>query len=524
MNRSFIWIIFIVSCQSVFGQFVDTLGSSPSMNQRELQLIVQQWILTDNAAGLAFSNVNKGGFTTFESFRSKGSHHRVQEGSANNGILFSSEGYSRFNDKIFARGQFSFLKNDEHDRAWSDVVHTYNANPYIFGSSVRGNYDKQQFDMKLQIYTAPVGRFNFGISVDYKVADISRQRDPRSRTYFIDYAIIPALTHSVSDNSKLGLYAFYRYDKERTPNLSTVQTDPNLQYFTFTGLQNAIGRVGGYRAFERQFVSDYTGGGIQYNYDDHAVKLLVSAGMDVQWQQTLGNKKQSPGSFNAYCFNFLANLIFRKERFLHNMLLTARHKDGGADEFRQTLISERDPITGISTEYWKTDYIYANRFVVSTSDVMLRWKMYSLKSNQKEYDWSIGAEAAYQAFLNTYYLPKSVYEVGKVYAGLNGSLFLLNNNEHRLEFESIIKTGFSSNALLDLAHETEISEWVLTADLDYHRRNTIELSGSFKYTFPMKFVKNNLMSGYARLYGGNQFASDSHNWFSFGLTIGLLTL
>jgi hypothetical protein len=523
MNKTVLHIVFIVCCQPVFAQFVDTLGVTPSLNQRELQLVYQQWLYTDNAAGLAFSNVNKGGFTTFERYQSKGNHHRVQEGSANTWILFSSEGYSRFSDKLFARGKFSFLKNDETDRAWSDVVYTYNANPFIFGSSVRGNYDKQQFDMNLQVYSALVGKVTLGISMNYLVADISRQRDPRSRTYFIDYAVIPSVTYSLSGKSKLGLNAFYRYDKERTPNLSTVQTDPNLQYYTFTGLQNALGRIGGYRAFQRQFISDYTGGAIQYQYNDQGTKLLVSLGMDMQWQQTLGDKRQSPGSFNAYYINALANLILRKEKHLHNILFAARFKDGGADEYRQTLFAERDSVTGVSTEFWKTDYVYVNRFIVTTSDVSLSYKSYRLKSNQKEYDRSIGAELGYQSFSNRYFLPESNYAVERFFAGIHGSLFLYDNHGHSLVLSSLVKAGVPVNTELHLSHETDVSEFVLKPDMDFHRRNSLELSGSIKYSFPMKFVSNSSMSGYARLFGGNQFAENSHNWFSFSLAIGLLT-
>lgn len=524
MKKHIILLVSLIFCKSILAQNVDTLGTTPSFNQRELQVILQQWSITNNAAGLAFANVNKGGLTILERAQSEGNHHRVQQGSLNRGIRFFSEGYSKFNDKIFTRGQFVFHKNLEYDRAWSDVANTYNANPYIFGSSVRGNYDQQKFDLNVKVYTTTLGRTNLGLALDYKVADISRQRDPRSRSFMLDYAITPSVVYTLSDNSKLGINAFYRFDKEDMPNLSTVQTDPNLRYYTFSGLHHAQGRIGGYRAFKRRFVSDYLGADLQYQYAQQGLQLLVSGGFHMQWQETLGDKKQSPGSFNAFNYNILTSVLIRNDKFLHKAQISGSLKDGGADEYRQSLHSERDPITGTSTEYWKTDYIYKNRFVVKTTDINLAWKSYALRTNQQEYRWSIGAMAAYESFSNIYYLPQSEYAAEKLLAGLEGSCFVFNKNDHRVELEAMTQTGYSLDTRLELSHETEISEQILRPDLDFHSRNTLEVQMALKYTFPMRFSRKNAMSGYARLYAGNLFAKDSANWTAFGFSIGLLTL
>ncbi len=519
-------ILFILStvCLLAYPQYVDSLGVLPSLNQREMQLVMQQWLRTGNAAGMVFNQVNKGGFTTLERSFDQGNHHRVQEGSSNSSLRFSSDGYSRFNDNLFARGSFSFVKHDEKDRGWSDVLRTYNANPYIFGSSVRGDYDTQLFDLTLQVYMLPRGRLNAGFTIDYRVADISRQRDPRSRSYFIDYTISPAITYKVSARSKLGLNAFYRYDKERTPNLTTVQTDPNLQYYTFSGVEYAAGRIGGYRAFQRQFISDYVGVALQYQYETDAMSLLLASGADKQWQQTLGDKKQSPGSYNAYHFHTTANLILKRDISVNQILLTSRLKNGGADEYRQRLHTIRDSITGISTEFWITDYVYKNRFVVYTSDLNISWKRYAYKPNQKEFAWTVGAEAGWQDFANIYYLPRSDYAASRMYAGVNGSWYLYEHNHHRLELLPLVRAGFALKSKLDISSDTEIANFVLKPDIEFHKRNSWELAGSLKYTFPMQFAKNNPMSGYARLYAGNLFAGQNHHRLSFSLAIGLLTL
>ena len=514
---------FVFISISLWAQQIDTLGGSPSINQRELQVILQQWTITDNAAGLAFSNVNRGGFTTLEWFNGQGNHHRMQEGSARNGLNFFSEGFSSFSEKIHARGRFAFHKELEQDRAWSDVMNTYNANPYIFGSNVRGDYDSQIFDLDLNIFTNPVGRFTFGLAFDYKVADVSRQRDPRSRTYMLDYAVLPSVVYALNPNSRVGINVLYRYDKERMPNLSTVQTDPNLQYFTFSGLQNVDGRIGGYRAFQRQFISEYLGGSVQYNYHTDNMSLLIAPGFQIQNQETLGDKKQSPGSYNANHLYGTASLLMMNEQFVHQLELKAAYTDGGADEYRQSLFTERDEETGTSTEYWVTDYKYKNRYIISTTDADLSWKTYGLRPNQKEYSWSAGLDAAYSAFTNKYYLPESFYESEKLFGGVNGSVFILNRDYHRLELGASFMAGFALHGALDLYEDNEFSLQVLRPDLEYHNRDTYQVGGFLKYNFPMRFVERSRMSGYARIYGEKLIAENSHDWFTINIAIGLLT-
>ncbi len=524
MNRFISLIAFIVLFQPLYSQKVDSVAVTPSINQRSLQVVMQHWINTDNAAGLTFANVNKGGFTTFENYFSGGSHHRVQEGDGINGMRLYSEGYRSFNKRLFARGSFHFNKFIEQNRAWSDVVNTYNSNPYIMGSSVKGDYDSQQIELNLKVYTDTIGRFTYGLSSNYEVLDISRQRDPRTRTYLLDYNIAPSVTYKVTANSRIGANAYYRFQKEKMPSISTVQTDPNLKYYTFFGLQNFNSKIGGYKGFKRQFESDFVGSAIQYNYTNAFVNVLVSGGVDAQWQETVGDKKQSPGSFNSFGYNFLTSILVKANRFVHNAALTAKYSNGAADEYRQSLYTVRDPETGTSTEYWVTDYIYENRFITETYNLAMSWKTYGLKQNGQETKWSLGLDASYSSFRNTYYLPTSTFSASVACAGISGSYLLLDRRSHTLEVSSHVEGGINLDSELDLANTSEVSELILAPDLDYYKRSTIKVGGAITYNFPLVFAGRGAMTGYARIYGENMFASNSYNWHVFGLAIGLLTL
>ena len=502
----------------------DTTAAFPEYQKREIQKILQQWSNTSNAAGMSFSKTDIGSFATLEGYSSGGDYHRVQEGSANNGLKFSTERYDKLNDKVFVKGSFSFNLNKEKDRVWSDVFNSYNANPYIYGSSVKGDYETQLYDLNLKVYTLQFGKLNYGLTLDYNVADMARQRDPRSRSYLLNYSLIPSIVYNLDNNNKLGINLLYTYNKEQMPGLTTVQTDPNLQYYTFTGLENAIGRIGGYKGFSRQFVSDAFGADIQYSFSNDKINWLVSVGAEVNKEETLGDKKQSPGSYNSYKYNVYSNLLLKGAKFLHNFQLKGSIINGGADEFRQSLIAERDTLTGVSTQIWETIYTYKNRYVVKTAEIEASWKFYSMDKSGDGYKWSAGLSANYSSFENIYYLLRSEYGAEKVSFGIDGSYLLWDNKYNKLIFDAQAIACLKIDSKLNVSSETEIYNSILRPDLEYHNLNTFYAGGSLIYTFPLQFVKNSKLTGYAKLYGGNIFASDNIRWCNIGIAIGLLTL
>jgi hypothetical protein len=523
MKRYITAILMFALCNPIFSQEKDTLKTFPDVQYRSLQVTSQLWLKSDNAAGLAFSNVNRGSYTYIDRNLSNGNYHRAQEGSSNKILKFSSERYDKLNERVMVRGHFSFSIINEGDRSWSDVKNTYNSNPFIYGSSVKGDYETQQFDLNLKVYSKTKNRMNFGVTLDYHVSDISRQRDPRSRSYLLDYSLIPSMTYKLNDYSKLGVDLYYRYDKEKMPGLSTVQTDPNLKYYTFTGLENAIGRIGGYKGFSRQFISDYAGTSLQYNYEKNSVKLLVSIGTDMQWQQTLGDKKQSPGSYNSFNYRVMSNLLINSTKYLHNLYLKASMYDGGADEFRQNLVSEKDPETGVITESWVTIHTYKNRVINKVSELNAYWKIYSLINSGRGYKWSIGLSGGYYNFSNCHYLPKSEFGSGRMNFGVDGSYLLFDRKNRIVEFEGLLRSSFKTDSYLITATQNEITENILNPDHEFFNLNTFQIFGTLKYSFPINIIKSSKISGFVKIYGGNIFAGSAHNRNSAGLSIGILT-
>ena len=154
----------------------------------------QLWRQTDNAAGLSLDTIRNRGYALFEFAHRDGDYRRVQEGGQSNQLTFKTERYQTIAGVLVGYGRFHFNMDHTKDRAWCDVMRPYNSNPFMPGSSVRGAYDTQLFDFTAAIGTIKLRGLTAGMRLDYKVADLSRLRDPRSRSQLLDYKLTPSLT------------------------------------------------------------------------------------------------------------------------------------------------------------------------------------------------------------------------------------------------------------------------------------------------------------------------------------------
>ena len=161
----------------------------------------QLWRLTNNAAGLSLDSSANRGIAYFDYSHTDGDLHRVQDGGMNNKLQFATERYQKVGKYLYGYGSFKFDMGRTKDRAWSDVTRSYNSNPFISGSSVKGKYDNQDFEMNASLASIPVGRFTYGANLLYKVGDLSRLRDPRSRINLAQYRLTPAITYSLGQDS-----------------------------------------------------------------------------------------------------------------------------------------------------------------------------------------------------------------------------------------------------------------------------------------------------------------------------------
>ena len=223
------------------------------------------WRLTENAAGLSIDHTRNRGYAEFDVQHQEGDYTRVQEGGMRNQLTFQTERYQAIGRHLVGYGRFNFGMDRTKDRAWADVMRPYLSNPFYGGSSVSGKYDTQTFDFSAALATKPLAEegLRLGMRLDYKVADLSRLRDPRSRSELLQYRLSPAATFT-KGKSTIGLSGHYDRRKEKIPNMTTVQQDPNLVYYQMTGLGEATGLVGGYSGYQREWVNHELGAELTY--------------------------------------------------------------------------------------------------------------------------------------------------------------------------------------------------------------------------------------------------------------------
>ena len=491
-------------------------------HRQELEVLFQRFSLTNNAAGMGLAQPSAGSKTQISVFDQMGDYHLAQQGEGDLGFRFSTLRYDSFSDKLFMRGSFYYQLDREKNRPWSDVMDPWFSIPYFYGSAVAKDYDTHDCGLAFDLYTAPLGDWiSVGVKTDYRVADISGMRDPRPRTGFLDWQVIPSALVTLGAHH-VGLDLGYGYSKEKLSGLTTIQSYPNLYYYKMTGLDHVDGAISAYSGFKRQFSGSRLLGDVSYQYAEGPWNVLASAGLEYKKLDAIGDKLQHVGSFNYFQYKALASATYAAGSLLHSLKLEGRWKDAGADEYLQELTSEKDPVTGATTEAWETLYVYKNRYMLKTTNLAMDYKLYGDYTGT-DYRWSVGAGVAMDGFVKSYYLPYSGFQSDALTLSLEGSFRLLEARGHKVDlsargaFRKALRTALSVNE--DNLYVKE----VLQPDKAYYAKDALRFGGSVLWEFPLNLGKAGLASGYVRLDGGMLKALPEGSLSRVELSVGLFT-
>lgn len=449
----------------------------------------QLWRLTDNAAGLGFDNSDDRGYAEFSVQHQSGSYHRVQEGGQQNELLFTTERYQHIGAFLVGYGRFQFQQNRTKDRAWCDVMRPYNSNPFFGGSSFAGKYDTQAFDLSAALSTIPIPlagtdmdrELTLGVRLDYKVGDLSRLRDPRSRSELLDYRLSPSVVYAFG-NHRTGVSGFYHRRKEKIPNITTVQTDPNLMYYQMTGLEHASGLVGGYSGYNREWVNHEFGAQLNYQYQKGAVNSLTSASLSRGSENVYGTYKYEPGHYTSFVYQLTSHNRITTGSLIHQADLDVTYNEDYADEYRQQLIQERDANNGYTSYRYETQIEYKKRYQVRVLDAALHYRT-NILQDEKVSAYG-GLRLSLLQVKNRYLLPQSDLKYNHFNIQLEGGKAFLGN---RLWIDIAGTWHLSSKAELNLADATTAyAQQVLLPDMDYYRADFWQGHLEAKYLFPMR--------------------------------------
>lgn len=478
---------------------------------------MQLWRQTNNAAGISLDSSANRGIAYFDFSHTGGDLHRVQDGGINNKLQFITERYQKVGKYLYGYGSFKFDMGRTKDRAWSDVIRSYNSNPFISGSSVKGKYDNQDFEMNASLASIPLGHFTYGANLFYKTGDLSRLRDPRSRINLAQYRLTPAITYSFGNNT-LGLAAHYDRRKEKLAGLTTVQTDPNLKYYVMTGLEQATGTIGGYQGYMREYVNHEFGMELDYSIKTSALQSLNSITFAHGTEYIYGTNKYEPGRYFNNKYGFATRNRLQTGRLLHSADISLSYIEAYADEFRQERISETDAVTGFTSVTWQTVLTYKKRVQMKKTDLSLHYRCNFAEAEAAATKGYVGLLADMECVNNKRLLNTSEQKYAYTQLLMEGGLPLVNE---KLWIEAKAGYHFSNKAELALADETtDYAQAVLLPDNEILGKNSFV--GSMKLTCQLpitiqKFTRNWFISAYGNYRSAN---SDLNRW-QIGCLLGL---
>ncbi|MBR1485213.1 MAG: hypothetical protein IJ612_05925 [Prevotella sp.] len=498
--------------------------------QYRLADATQLWRLTDNAAALGLDSTQNRGYALFNAEHQSGDYARVQEGTQTNQLRFQAERYQTVGRYLHAYGRFDFDYGRTKNRAWSDVRRPYNSDPFFAGSSVRGKYDFQDFNFTAALGTVSFNGWRFGLRLDYNVGDLSRLRDPRSRSQLLDYKLTPAVTYTTGRHT-VGLGAGYRRRKEKITGVTTVQQDATLKYYLMTGMEHAEGTVGGYSSFSREWVDHRFGAELAYAHRAERLHSLVSATIERGSEDVFGLYKYEPGHYVDYRYGADLRNRLSQGRLLHQLDLHVAYDQAYADEYRQQLQQEKDAQTGYTSFSYNTLLTFKKRYQVRQLDASLHYRLNFLDHTLSAGSGSAAAPAAPAAVAsylgaavatadakNRHLLPQSDLHYGGYDLTLEGGTQLPGN---RLWIEAAATCHLNSKADLALSDPTtDYAQQVLLPDMAYYEANYWHGRLALTYQFPLK-LKGRQSLWFVRAYGDYLKTNNSLDAKTVGLSIGL---
>ena len=502
----------------------DSLVGEPEYRYKNL---TQLWHNTSNAAGLSLDDSPNCGFASIGFNHRGGDYHRVQEGGAMNNMQFFTERYQRLGRYLYSYGKVDFNLGRTKDRAFADQYRPYNSNPYQSGSDIAGSYDHQDFDMVASVGTTDFSGWRFGLQLNYQLGDLSRLRDPRSRSQLLDYRLTPSVSYTMGGHT-LGLSGYYDRRKEKMGPLVTVQSDATLTYYLFSGMEYATGTIGGYSSFNREWVNHQVGAAMDYGYRSDSFHTLNSFGISRGEEYAYGTYKYEPGRYFTYLYNVQSQNRLLTGSVLHQVDVRMDWQQGYADEYRQQLIIKNDPQIGTTSYTYEKQLEFRKRYQVRTFDCAFRYRANFLNdAPSRLLQQATASLKGYTGFSidthkasNRHLLPLSSSDYSRINFQLENGISLFKQH---LTADLTLGYSVSTRADLQLADDSSVlAQRVLLKDLPYYDANLLHGRLQVMYQFPLTIKKSRAM-WFVKAFGDFTSANSAGhpNLYNVGFSVGL---
>lgn len=502
----------------------DSLVGEPEYRYKNL---TQLWHNTSNAAGLSLDDSPNRGFASIGFNHRGGDYHRVQEGGAMNNMQFFTERYQRLGRYLYSYGKVDFNLGRTKDRAFADQYRPYNSNPYQSGSDIAGSYDHQDFDMVASVGTTDFSGWRFGLQLNYQLGDLSRLRDPRSRSQLLDYRLTPSVSYTMGGHT-LGLSGYYDRRKEKMGPLVTVQSDATLTYYLFSGMEYATGTIGGYSSFNREWVNHQVGAAMDYGYRSDSFHTLNTFGISRGEEYAYGTYKYEPGRYFTYLYNVQSQNRLLTGSVLHQVDVRMDWQQGYADEYRQQLIIKNDPQIGTTSYTYEKQLEFRKRYQVRTFDCAFRYRANFLNdAPSRLLQQATASLKGYTGFSidthkasNRHLLPLSSSDYSRINFQLENGISLFKQH---LTADLTLGYSVSTRADLQLADDSSVlAQRVLLKDLPYYDANLLHGRLQVMYQFPLTIKKSRAM-WFVKAFGDFTSANSAGhpNLYNVGFSVGL---
>lgn len=521
--------------------------------QRHLWEEISLWQHTNNAAGLMFDvqPMVARGESAFSFGQAHSDLRNVQQGSSQQLGAFHAQQQLPVTRWLIAQGSFTYGLSQYRQRAWADrsdnselVLSTapyalYNIgatnlsslSPLNAGSDQLGRYDAQTVEMDFRLGTRTRSSWKWGLAMNYRVNDLARLKDPRSRAKALHYRIAPAVVYA-QRWGRIGASAWYARHKEKIDNVTSVQNDAQWNYFTLEGLERITGGVGAYQGFMRQWVDHKLGGELLFNGQYGAMTTLTSVSFERNKEEAVGNNRYAPADFLAQTLQVRSLGRIRTAQWWHTWHNEVTWQRGFTNERQQNLVLTTDPNTKIVSRHYETLLDFRKRYQVERVAAGIsyralrvgepqpsRWNKRQFYFSENQYlDAFVGVAVLYDYLSQNYLLPSSSRETQRLKATLEGGKLWSNHLWTGLE----IGTSFALQHDLQLAQPKSVLAplWQQQHALDQQHMSFAALN--LRYDFPLQ-LRGQSLRCFARANGSYATAWEKgQSGTSFLFTLGLL--
>ena len=396
----YISFIYLAVTQSLYAQ-----ENTPVSNATKWE--VQNYLLKSlkeiNPNFLHITPFEAIGATEFGGKFASGDLHRAQEPDKSSQLSFGSQRYQKL-DKAKIFGSFGFRQQWEEGIILTESLNPYRGNPYIAGDSMPGDWNKQWYDLKLIVSSAPLlnDRLFLGAGINYSVGSGARQEDPRPLGLSKDMDLEPSALWKINDRNIVGIKGHFNFFNEDV-SLEVKNPNTNHNLYKMRGPVEIFNpqRMTYTSSLNRNYKGNTAGASLQYVYRNDQLLGVISAGLHSRTEDVRDGVSNPLKAGRLEEILYKADILIQKTTSSAINMLEVNWQQADRDgiEAHQRLVS-----TGTNASQLNETIFRAVFMTSLQTDAKLEYSWLGRK-NGTGYDWLLKASANYRGMDSRYLFP-----------------------------------------------------------------------------------------------------------------------